>query len=360
MLLSMIRLSLVLVFTLTTTMATGEARPLQVQTSPDSICGQLVLITVSHSPGYSSFNANALISLGADHATYLLRKPIPDSIQTGRSYCFVDSELATERWSTSDGYEITDNIMDWSRIAPYAASSDPSIGMLNAGSEGIKDIQVRGTLAYLANGDAGLRIADVSNPASPRWRGAYDTDGYANRLELVGNLAFVADTEGGLKIIDIQNPDHLTLRRNYQEGGIVEDVQVVGNLAYLLTKANEVSGSLLIIDVSDLANPRLRGRVSYPYNIDGNAFDVVDQLVYITGGCSYRSNYMKIVNVANPDNPYQLGKYESGGDLCANGVQAVGKRVYLRDLYGNFDAVDVSTPASPKLLGRIYFDDQYA
>ncbi len=52
---------------------------------------------------------------------------------------------------------------------------------------------VSGTLAYVADGDAGLQIIDVSNPASPVRLGGYDTSGTAYGVAVSGTVAYVAD-----------------------------------------------------------------------------------------------------------------------------------------------------------------------
>ena len=44
-----------------------------------------------------------------------------------------------------------------------------------------------GTLAYLADYDAGLQILDVSNPARPLRVGGFDTRGFAMGVQVVGN-----------------------------------------------------------------------------------------------------------------------------------------------------------------------------
>ena len=59
-----------------------------------------------------------------------------------------------------------------------------------------------GSLAYVADGYySGLQIIDVSNPANPTWRGAYDTSGHAYGVSVVGRLIYVADWEDGLLIL---------------------------------------------------------------------------------------------------------------------------------------------------------------
>jgi len=58
-------------------------------------------------------------------------------------------------------------------------------------------VAVAGNYAYVADG-YGLRIINVSNPASPTEIGYYDTPGSAYDVAVSGNYAYVADGAGGL------------------------------------------------------------------------------------------------------------------------------------------------------------------
>lgn len=53
-----------------------------------------------------------------------------------------------------------------------------------------RDVEVVGTLAYVADGESGLQIIDISNPAAPTFRESFDTSDYAYNVELVGTLAY--------------------------------------------------------------------------------------------------------------------------------------------------------------------------
>ncbi|MDB9539335.1 Calx-beta domain-containing protein, partial [Anabaenopsis arnoldii] len=109
------------------------------------------------------------------------------------------------------------------------------------------DVQVVGNYAYLADGNAGLQIIDISDPANPTRTGVYDTSGDAYGVQVVGNYAYVADGNAGLQIIDISNPANPTPTGVYDTPGFAGDVEVVGNYAYVA----EYQAGLQIIDVSE-------------------------------------------------------------------------------------------------------------
>ena len=144
------------------------------------------------------------------------------------------------------------------------------------------DVEVVGTMAYVADGYSGLRIIDVSNPAAPIQAGLYDTPGPALGVDVVGTLAYVADYYYGLRIIDVSNPAAPFERGYYDTPGGAYGVQVVGTLAYV---ADDYSG-LRIIDVSNPAAPAEVGCDDMPGYAHARGVQVVGALAYVTDGYS--------------------------------------------------------------------------
>jgi hypothetical protein len=92
---------------------------------------------------------------------------------------------------------------------------------------------VAGNLAYVTDGDSGLQIIDVSDPANPVGRGGYDTPGYAFGVAVAGGLTYVADGDG-LQIIDVSRPASPVYRGTYDTPGYnALGVAVAGTLIYV-------------------------------------------------------------------------------------------------------------------------------
>ena len=69
-------------------------------------------------------------------------------------------------------------------------------------------VTVVGTIAYVADGQAGLQLIDVSTPGLPALLGTYNTPDQAFGVAVVGTTAYVADWQtGGLQIIDVSDPE---------------------------------------------------------------------------------------------------------------------------------------------------------
>ncbi len=201
----------------------------------------------------------------------------------------------------------------------------------------IEDVTVAGSLVYVAAGESGLHIFDVSSPANPVRLGGYDTAGRARGVTKVANLAYVADGSRGLQIIDVTNPANPVRRGGYATTTEAWSVTIVGNLAYL---AN--GGSLLqIIDVSDPANPWRRGGFDLPDYGQSKAVTVIGNLAYIADA----NNGLLIVDVTNPANPVFRGGY--GSPDYAHDVVVAGNLAYVADGSQGLLIIDVTNPANP-------------
>ena len=68
-----------------------------------------------------------------------------------------------------------------------------------------RDVQVVGNRAYVADDEKGMRVLDVSNPASITELGTFDTPGNAQgAVHVMGNLVYVADGNSGLRVYDVE------------------------------------------------------------------------------------------------------------------------------------------------------------
>jgi len=110
-------------------------------------------------------------------------------------------------------------------------------------------ITMSGNLVFVANGENGLQIADVSDPAHPAVIKSVDTPGYANGVAVSGNTAFVADEKGGLQIVDASDPSNAHIVKAVATNN-AQKVAVSGNIVFVADEA----GGLKIIAANDPAN----------------------------------------------------------------------------------------------------------
>jgi hypothetical protein len=142
------------------------------------------------------------------------------------------------------------------------------------------DVELRGDLAVVAMGSAGVALIDVSEPAAPVTIGTYDTSGLAMGLGVDGDLLYVADWDD-IEVLDIGDPTQPVL-----VGREVTPVRAMG-----LTAADG------LIHLADWARyriyrhgPTTRGDISAPRAVefgdvpDGAAIDTTITIANTGGG----------------------------------------------------------------------------
>jgi hypothetical protein len=215
-----------------------------------------------------------------------------------------------------------------------------------------EDIQVVGSLAYLAGLNSGLQIVDIQNPEHPTLRGNYDTPGQALAVQVLDNLAYVADNFGGVQIIDVSNPDQPTLRGHVNVSSSA--LHVVDKRVYSVGLGNSIFS---IIDVANPTTPVLRG--TFPLPDQANAIQVVGNLAFVAMG-SYEPfgspgvfSGIAILDVSNPAQPLLRGSSRTNGNALS--VQVVGTLAYVVTSLADLEILDISNPATPLRRGSYTF-----
>ncbi|MBM3883816.1 MAG: hypothetical protein FJ387_29620 [Verrucomicrobia bacterium] len=209
-------------------------------------------------------------------------------------------------------------------------------------------VAVAGDYAYLADGNLGLQVIDVRNPAHPVSIGAYDTSGFADDVAVSGNFAYVADREAGLQVIDVSDPSHPQRVGGFSRAVWVWAVAVSGRYAYVAD-----SRGLQVLDVSNPANPLPTGAAG-PFG--GTAIELAvsgsNALVLSDPGEGFGS-VLVVVDVSNPAAPQRVGGYGHFlGELF--GVAASGHHAFTTSWRSNtlsLQVLDVADPTHPQLVG---------
>lgn len=96
-------------------------------------------------------------------------------------------------------------------------------------------VRVNGHTAYLAESDQGLQVYDLSDPARPFWVGGHTTQSYARRVDLAGRYAFVlASYPEPIEVFDVGIPDK-PVRVGYSSNNnfYARAVQMIGNRVFV-------------------------------------------------------------------------------------------------------------------------------
>jgi hypothetical protein len=197
-----------------------------------------------------------------------------------------------------------------------------------------EDIAVSGGFAYItyvAPGDTGLRILDVSNPSSPTLRGSFKTKVWADGVCVSNGLAYVADY-GTLQIIDVHNPAAPFLRSSFPPSPVyrITNVLVSNGIAYLngVWNASGTPGDFACVDVRNPDAPKLLGTYDITGAFDSREFAVSNGLAYVV------LDQLRVLDVRGPASPTLVGSYPVGVGSDRPGVFANGNTVYLADWQG--------------------------
>ena len=238
----------------------------------------------------------------------------------------------------------------------YAAAGSKGIKFFDySSSDPVKVDEVRGGYAfevfpydgkvYVAAGRlGGLRIYDAT---THNLLGSYDTPGSAEGVFVSGNYAYVADGLYGVRIIDVSDPASPVEVAYYDSPGQAHRVFVEGNLLYVA----DGSEGLRIVDVSDPISPVEIGA----YNTPGTAMGVFALFPYVflaDGGASG----LRVIDVSDPTSPYEYAHYMTPGE--AKDVKVFANRAYVADGVGGMRIYDLSS--LPTITEFGYYDTPWS
>ncbi|MBI1805282.1 MAG: T9SS type A sorting domain-containing protein [Ignavibacteriae bacterium] len=252
-------------------------------------------------------------------------------------------------------------------------------------------VKVRGSFAYSGIGRY-LGVIDLTSPASPVVVGRVTLGSTIKDMVIRDSLIFLITT-GGFYIEDISLPTEPQFVGYVGISGSPIRVVVDSTFAYVTT----FGGLLRVVDISNPANPYLRGSmlfperpysltVKYPYvylaTLDAidlyivNASDP-DHLTYSTAGFTGyftsllvkdtllliglgdNGNEFRICTISNPTSPALIGDIQLSTNLddgytFISAMTTSGTKAYLAGLYPALFTIDISDPSQPILLDSIH------
>jgi hypothetical protein len=271
--------------------------------------------------------------------------------------------------------------------------------------EGIRDFAVGGGLVFVVPGfsvagvgvaSARLVVVDVNDPASPRWTGSLELDGWIDRVEASGRYAYVVNQYEGLWVVDAWNAARPEVVGFYEPPGgypgataPIASLTVTNGLAYLgLASSSPRKHRLSIVDLSSPASPVELGELEIddwrtPYELA------------VSGRFAYAGSFsgLRVIDVGDPESPYEVGSLTNIGcpihrmdaedglvyaatgdelkvfdagdpaaprylaygaaDVGAWDVSVAGGRAYVAARAKGLQIVDVSAPSMPQVIGGI-------
>ncbi len=211
------------------------------------------------------------------------------------------------------------------------------------------------SMAFMTDGPNGVVAYDVSDPENPQWKTVLQS---TNGEDVVvadtdpGHLVhiYVADRNGGFRIWEI-NLDFgppwfpIEVYHGYPTG-YARGLCVHGDHA--LVAAGQ--GGLTIYELTAPGSATEVGS----YDTPGNAQAVTahDEYAFVADGLSG----VQIFDISDPENATIVAAIAT--DDYASDIATDGDNVYVADRYGGLRVIDVSDPTSPAAVG--YLDTPYA
>ncbi|NJN68347.1 MAG: hypothetical protein HC884_17370 [Chloroflexaceae bacterium] len=237
--------------------------------------------------------------------------------------------------------------VDGFRIVDVSTPAEPFlVGHYQVSSKGHhRDVVVQDDRAYLASNNEGLLILDVSQPTVPTLLGSYAAMGWVYDVQVHEGYTYLAAGVNGLVIADSQDGRPVGAFTFPAEiPGLIEDLDVVGTTAYVTTYGYDVETSratstLLIYDIRVPEMPELLGH--YQPRTAISQMEAAGTLVYLETS----QGSLLLVDVSDPANPVLRTTYSS-----VSGVYADSTTTYLTSNEGLM-VLDVSDPISPTVVG---------
>lgn len=251
-------------------------------------------------------------------------------------------------------------------------------------------VDIKGNLAFIGNGPY-VHTMDISDPGTPRIVGEYMTPWVVTSITVRDSLAYVTTWDQFL-ILNITDPYHPTLVS--QAEGVffaVPNVVVRGRYLYIPDMA-DMRDELMVVDVGDPAHPIIHRiydigcdnppvikdsvlylidyewghnlvlfNVSNPLKLKqvgtlplGPEFNtslfIMDTLLLI--GASDSLCYLRVFSVRDPLHPFEISRDTlcRGGEINPFMFGSAGTTAFIGINSGTIYAVDVSSPASPRVI----------
>jgi hypothetical protein len=203
----------------------------------------------------------------------------------------------------------------------------------------LNDFDVQDSLAYVIGADDSFKVYNVSDPASPVFRGACRDSG--DDISVCNGYAYVGD-RWGLYVIDVSNP--ASPHRVGSWGSAIEQVLARGTLCYVTTFNPNQPGEITfhVLDVTTPANPVQIGSLD---SAGGNDVDLVDTLAFCSG--EYNFNKLTVVSVADSTRPRLVGSAATPGWSMGIWASGLTQATFIGCDWEGLQVFDTRNPAQP-------------
>ena len=164
------------------------------------------------------------------------------------------------------------------------------VGRIDMPYKDVYGLDRKDNLALVANGYGGVQAIDISNISAPYHVGYIKPNGFTRDVKIAGNFAYIAASHEGLVIADLTEPS-MPIVAKLDTQGVANRVQVVGKQVYVTNMAGDgVVAQLNVIGIHDPYQPRLLKSIDLPPARDDYVTDGVYD-VAVVGNKAMVSSY---------------------------------------------------------------------
>lgn len=152
-----------------------------------------------------------------------------------------------------------------------------------------------------------VEVVDLQDPLRPRSLVTVDVGGPVTDLDLLGSLLLAVQADGSLTVFDVTDPESPQIVGEWEGEGVVDAYPTrTGRIALfndlprvaLTHRTASWNTVLSILDLSDIARPRLIGRQKFPkQTIPGTLVGVYEHFVVV-----YNGHQFSLVDAQDPSN----------------------------------------------------------
>ncbi|UCD43309.1 MAG: hypothetical protein JSV69_06880 [Chloroflexota bacterium] len=199
---------------------------------------------------------------------------------------------------------------------------------------------------YLADRDSALYVVDAEvTLAAQSVSTTEQQQGNARAVAVNDNLAFLVFADQGLRVIDVSNPSTPSDVANYDSPGASIDVTLSGDFIYLADGAAGMQ--VLFLESSGSQNPQISVIAGIDTPGEANHAAVVGQTIYLADG----SGGLSVISTVNPAQPLILGTEDTPG--IAKGVAVLGDFAYVADGEAGLRVINILDGSKPAEVAAI-------
>lgn len=218
----------------------------------------------------------------------------------------------------------------------------------SSGTKGLWSYETDGSYYCLqTRGSAGMAIIDMTDISNPTV--VKNVSGNFRKVQVYENYAYATTDSGPTVVIDLSTPSRASVVGSMPTGAHTLRIDQSNGRLYL-----NRSSSLYIYDLTgDPTSPQLLGTKS----IGAHDCRPAGDIVYVNG---FQTNPTRILRVADPANPVQLGTLPNGNHASALYIAPNGDRILItcdEQTGGHVNLFDVNDPMNPQQISSYQTDD---